>query len=105
VAANPKVPAPVYQAIEDRVGTGADFVASSVVAEEGQQAGLDAATTDAVVADYEQAQINALKAGLLLVAAIAFGSFAVTGHLPDRVPAGDEGEEDDEEDEASVSDP
>jgi MFS family permease len=103
VAANPKVSAEIYQAIETRIGGGVDFAASSVVAEEGRKAGLDAATTAAVVADYEQAQINALKAGLLLVAVIAFASFAVTGDLPERVPGGDDDEEDREAD--PLSDP
>ena len=37
-----------------------------------QQAGLDAATTAAIVDDYEQAQLRSLKAGLLVAALLAF---------------------------------
>ena len=51
-------------------------------------AGLDEATTQAVVEDYEQAQLRALKAGLLAAALIALASLAFTKDLPRSIPAG-----------------
>ena len=53
-----------------------------------QEAGLDAATTAAIVDDYEQAQLRSLKAGLLAAALLALVSLAFTGGLPGKVPIG-----------------
>ena len=53
-------------------------------------AGLDTTTTQAVVEDYEQAQLRSLKAGLLAAALIALASLAFTRDLPRSVPAGEE---------------
>jgi len=43
------------------VGTGIDFVSSADVEAAVQQAGLDEATTQAIVEDYETAQLQSLK--------------------------------------------
>ena len=72
------------------VESGVDFVSSTEVEAAAQAAGLDAATTAAVVDDYEQAQLQALKAGLLAAALIALASLAFTGNLPRACP-GDRG--------------
>ena len=61
-------------------------------------AGLDDATTAAIVDDYEQAQLQALKAGLLAAALLALVSLAFTRDLPhgepslEAVPADDTGD-------------
>jgi hypothetical protein len=55
-------------------------------------AGVDPATTDALVEDYEDAQLVALKAGLLASAAIALVALLLTGGLPSRRPGADEPE-------------
>ena len=52
-----------------------------------QQAGLDKATTAALVDDYETAQLRALKAGLLGAALLALISLAFTRELPHDRPA------------------
>jgi hypothetical protein len=52
------------------------------VAAAAQQAGLDAATTTAIVDDYEAAQLNALKTGLLGAALLALFSLPFTRDLP-----------------------
>ncbi len=67
--------------------SGLDFVSSTDIEVAAQASGLDAATTAAVVDDYETAQLQALKAGLLAAALIALASLAFTGNLPAR--AGD----------------
>ena len=50
-------------------------------------AGLDEATTAAIVDDYEAAQLQSLKAGLLAAALLAFASLAFTRDLPHGEPS------------------
>jgi MFS family permease len=70
--------------------SGVDFVSSTDIEVAAQASGLDAATTAAVVDDYEAAQLQALKAGLLAAALIALASLAFTGNLPSAVHAGED---------------
>ena len=51
-----------------------------------QDAGLDEATTTALVDNYEAAQIRSLKAGLLGAALLALISLAFTRELPHTAP-------------------
>ncbi|MGZ4682310.1 MAG: MFS transporter [Acidimicrobiales bacterium] len=64
------------------VEPGIDFVAADEVEAAAQQAGLDTATSAAIADDYLQAQLGALKAGLLAAALLALLSLAFTGGLP-----------------------
>ena len=80
----------VVAQIETATADGIDFVASADVEAVLVSAGLDEATTQAVVEDYEAAQLRALKAGLLLAALIALASLAFTKDLPRSIPAGEE---------------
>jgi len=68
------------------VEPGVDFVSSAEVTAAAQKAGLDQATTTALVDDYEAAQIKSLKAGLLATALLALGSLAFTKDLPHESP-------------------
>ncbi len=68
------------------VESGLDFVSSADIEAAAQEAGLDAATTQAIVDDYEDAQLRSLKVGLLAAAFIAFASLAFTKNLPSHVP-------------------
>jgi MFS family permease len=70
--------------------SGLDFVSSTDIEAAAQSAGLDAPTTAAVVDDYEAAQLQALKAGLLAAALVALASLAFTGNLPAGVRAGED---------------
>ena len=78
------------------VETGVDFVSSTDIEAAAQAAGLDQATTDAIVDDYEAAQIRSLKAGLLVVGLLALASLAFTSQLPLKIASGDEEAEGDE---------
>ncbi len=69
---------------------GIDFVASDQIDTAVRQAGLDDATSEAIVDDYEQAQIQSLKAGLLAAALLALVSLAFTKDLPHGTVASDE---------------
>ncbi|HEX5827775.1 MAG TPA: MFS transporter [Candidatus Limnocylindrales bacterium] len=91
---SPEVAAEVSLALE----SGGDFVASSAVEDAALAAGVDEATTAAIVEDYEQAQLRALKAGLLAAALIALVSLAFTSDLPTKVTTGEEELADDEAD-------
>ncbi len=64
-----------------------NFVSSSQIESAATQAGLDEATTAALVDDYETAQLRSLKAGLLGAALLALFSLGFTRELPHEQPA------------------
>jgi Na+/melibiose symporter-like transporter len=78
------------------VESGVDFVSSAEIGAAARAAGLDDATTVAIVDDYEQAQLTALKAGLLIAGLIALLALASTTNLPSSVGARDQLEADDD---------
>ncbi|MEM8747479.1 MAG: MFS transporter [Actinomycetota bacterium] len=76
--------------IEVSVAAGASFVSSASVEEALAAAEIDSAQVDAVVEQYEEAQLDALRRGLLLAAFLAVISLAVTRHLPTRIRTDDD---------------
>jgi MFS family permease len=82
IESDPRISDQVAAQVSVAAGSGVDFVASSDIEAAAQQAGLDEATTAAIVDDYEEAQLRSLKAGLLAAAFIAFASLAFTKDLP-----------------------
>jgi hypothetical protein len=80
----------INEAVEEQVGVevanGASFVASDDVRSAATDAGIDQPTVDALVEDYEEAQLDALKAGLLIAGFVVVAAFFVTGGLPNRTP-------------------
>ncbi len=83
---NPQISAQVSQQIGVSAGNNTNFLSADQVTTAAQQAGLDQATTDAVVSDYEDAQLVALKAGLFAAALLALASLASTRNLPHEKP-------------------
>lgn len=69
---------------------GIDFVPTDQIEAAAQDAGLSEAETTALVGDYQDAQIQSLKLGLLLAAFLALGSLAFTRDLPRTIPSDDE---------------
>jgi predicted MFS family arabinose efflux permease len=63
-----------------------EFVATSDVAAAVEVSELDEETGKALVQDYEAAQLQALKTGLLVAAAVALLALMFTGKLPSRRP-------------------
>ncbi len=59
-------------------GSNTNFVASTQIEAAAKKAGLDDATTAALVEDYEAAQLRSLKAGLLAAALLALISLGFT---------------------------
>ncbi|GGL26428.1 hypothetical protein GCM10014719_29980 [Planomonospora parontospora subsp. antibiotica] len=79
----PEVSAQVGVAVE----SGVDFVATDRVRTAAQEAGLDQAAAEALVDDYQDAQIQSLKAGLLAAALLALVSLMFTRELPHVTPS------------------
>lgn len=67
------------------VAEGIDFVDSDQLRSAAGDAGLDAGSVDALVDDYESAQLVSLKVGLLVAALLALAALAVTRELPAAV--------------------
>ena len=86
VEADARISAEVAAQVSTAVESGGDFVASSEVEAAAVAVGVDEATTAAIVDDYEEAQLLALKAGLLVAALIALASLAFTKDLPHDEP-------------------
>ena len=66
-----------------------DTSATQAMSDAAAKANIDDRTGAAIVEDYETAQLQALKAGLLAAALLALFSLAFTGGLPHESPARD----------------
>ena len=82
VADNPAISDEVAQEVGIRVQGDVSFVESDQVRGAATEEGLDEPTVDALVEDYENAQLQALKTGLLIAGLIVVASFAGTRRLP-----------------------
>jgi hypothetical protein len=67
-----------------RLSAGGSFVSADEVRAGAGDAGLDDAATDALVENYEDAQLKALKTAFLVAAFLTLASFWSTRRLPDR---------------------
>lgn len=76
--------------VSTQVGNGVDFVSTNEVEAAATEAGLDEAATAAIVDDYGQAQIKALKGGVLLSIFLALIALLGTRNLPTAVSGGDD---------------
>ncbi len=84
VATNPKLSEDVQQKVEKRLAAGTSFVAASQVRASAEAEGLDQASTDELVRNYEDAQLQALKLALFVAAGLCLASFPATRRLPTR---------------------
>lgn len=84
VASNPQVSAAVRDQVEVHVAAGASFVDSAQVEATATAEGVPPATVTAIVSDYEDAQIVALKTAFLCAALLVLASFFATRGLPTR---------------------
>ena len=66
-----------------------DFVSTDDVATVLAESDIDAAESEAIVDSYGAAQLQALKAGLLVAAMVALAALLFTGQLPSRRPGDD----------------
>ncbi|MGM0818294.1 MAG: MFS transporter, partial [Actinomycetota bacterium] len=72
----------VREQVTTQVSEGLDFVTVEQVGDAGQEAGLDAASLAAVTEDYAEAQLVALKAGLLAALGLAVLALVLVRDLP-----------------------
>lgn len=82
VEADDRIDDAVAEQVEIATASGVSFVAPSQIEDASRAAGLDEATVDALVEGYGEAQIEALKAGLLVAGFIAVFGLLATGGLP-----------------------
>lgn len=88
VLANPAL-APVSSQIAAAAEKNANFVSTDQLRASAEQAGLSPAQVDALVAEYADAQIRALKAAFAAIALFALLALWYVRHLPTQAP-GDE---------------
>lgn len=92
IADDPRVSADVEEQVQVQLAAGGSFVASEQVAAVAKAEGLDPATTDALVENYEDAQLKALKTAFLFAGFLVVASFWTTRRLPtqrfDQLQAG-----------------
>ena len=83
---NPKISSTVKQQVGVRLEGNVSFVSTDQVRSAAEKAGVDQATTDEIVDNYADAQLLALKTGLLIAGLLACAAFLATGALPSRAP-------------------
>ena len=84
---DPRISADVSTQVGVAAGSNTNFVSATQIESAAKEAGLDEATTVALVDDYEAAQLRSLKAGLLAAALLALISLGFTRELPHNRPA------------------
>jgi EmrB/QacA subfamily drug resistance transporter len=86
ISEDERISSAVSEQVGVAVGSGIDFVSADQTATAARDAGLDEPTAEALVDDYESAQLQALKSGLLAAAFLALVSLAFTKDLPHQRP-------------------
>jgi MFS family permease len=82
VADDPRISADVSERLQVQLSSGGSFVAADEVRAGATAAGVAPATVDALVENYEDAQLKALKTAFLFAAFLALASFWPTRRLP-----------------------
>lgn len=92
VTSDERIAPEVAEQVSIAAGDGVDFVPADQLATAATEAGIDEASTAAIVDDYESAQLRSLKVGLLATAVLALVSLMSTRYLPSTVagPTDDE---------------
>jgi EmrB/QacA subfamily drug resistance transporter len=84
VTGDQQISAAVQGQVGVRLESGVSFVSTDQVRRAAEQSGVSAAETDALVAHYADAQLRALKTGLLVAALLSCAAFLFTRNLPPR---------------------
>ncbi|HMJ72004.1 MAG TPA: MFS transporter [Solirubrobacterales bacterium] len=82
IAGDPRVSADVEDQVQVQLSAGGSFVASEEVRAVAKAEGIDPTTIDALVENYEDAQLKALKTAFLFAALLVLASFWTTRRLP-----------------------
>jgi hypothetical protein len=86
ISDDPRISSSVEQEVGVRLEGDVSFVSTDQVRKGAEDAGLDQATTDALVENYADAQLTALKTGLLFAGLLVCAAFLTTRRLPSGVP-------------------
>jgi MFS family permease len=84
IADDPRVSQGVTEQVEVRLSAGGSFVESSQVRAAADAEGLDASTVDALVENYEDAQLKALKTAFLFAGFLVLAALWTARRLPTR---------------------
>ena len=87
VAQDPRVSAEVKQQVGIKLEGNVSFVSIDQVQAAADDAGLDKQTADAITESYAEAQLTALKTGLLIAGLLVCAAFFATRSLPSEVQA------------------
>jgi EmrB/QacA subfamily drug resistance transporter len=82
IADDPRVSTDVEDQVQVQLSAGGSFVSSEQVAATAEAQGIDPATADALVENYEDAQLKALKTAFLFAAFLVVASLWSTRRLP-----------------------
>jgi EmrB/QacA subfamily drug resistance transporter len=82
IAGDPRVSADVEDQVQVQLSAGGSFVASEEVRAVAKAEGIDSTTIDALVENYEDAQLKALKTAFLFAAFLVLASLWTTRRLP-----------------------
>jgi len=86
IAENPAVPPEVVSQANVQLTSGAEFISDAQLESALQQAGVDQATTQAIVDENEQARLDGLRSALALLALFAVIALFFTKRIPIRQP-------------------
>jgi len=86
IAENPAVPPEVVSQANVQLTSGAEFISDAQLESALQQAGVDQATTQAIVDENEQARLDGLRSALALLALVAVLALFFTRRIPTRQP-------------------
>ncbi|MGH2975846.1 MAG: MFS transporter [Solirubrobacterales bacterium] len=84
VADDARISGDVSNQLEVQLSAGGSFVSADEVRAGASAAGVDPSTTEALVENYEDAQLKALKTAFLFAAFLTLASFWTTRRLPSR---------------------
>ena len=82
IADDPRVSADAEEQVQVQLAAGGSFVSSEQVAAVAEAEGVDPATADALVENYQDAQLKALKTAFLFAGFLVLASFWATRRLP-----------------------
>ena len=82
VAQDPAISTPVKEQVAAATGTGIPFISADQMAAAIADAGVTGSEADALNSKYAEAQLNALKVGLLVAGLVTLGALSLTHNLP-----------------------
>lgn len=82
VAQDPAISTPVKEQVATATATGIPFISADQMAAAIADAGVTGSEADALNSKYAEAQLNALKVGLLVAGLVTLGALSLTHNLP-----------------------